>query len=95
VAEPFDLGKAIENFALSLRQRGRFTHSYFVITSTAIIQNELQKLIVKAMRPLSKSVSNPAAWSIVMEACDKGGRLRERFASLGGWGDEWCSRECR
>jgi hypothetical protein len=53
---PAEIGELARNFRVGLERRSRYTHSYFVLASTAIISNRLNTLLTKAMRPLSKSL---------------------------------------
>jgi hypothetical protein len=50
-----DLGKAIDNLMTQLRDQRLLTHSQFVLVSASLLENDLKKMLVAAMRPASKT----------------------------------------
>jgi hypothetical protein len=49
-----DLGTAVRNFHEAVRRQDRRTHTGVVLTTVAILDNQLERALKKAMKPLSK-----------------------------------------
>jgi DNA-binding MltR family transcriptional regulator len=52
----FDIATGLKNLFEGIRHQSRMTHSGVVITSTAILDNQLEHVLKTAMRPLSKKM---------------------------------------